>query len=71
MTAAPDTVNLAFLSSSTHTPLPMLRVMLPPFMVNLPYDAYTPPPWFAVLSVMLALSFMLKVPLPLTYTPPP
>ena len=45
------------------------------FMLNLPADAHTPPPsWFAVLPVMLAVSFMVKpslLSLLKTHTPPP
>ena len=51
---APDTVKVAF--SWTNTPLFLLPVMLPPLMVKVPTDAYTPPPFVAVLLLTLVAS---------------
>ena len=67
-----DTVKVA--RSPTHTPLPVLLLMLAlPFMLKVPLLlTYTPPPFVALLLLTLVASpFMLKVPLLLTYTPPP
>ena len=46
-------------------------LILPSFMLKVPDDTDTPPPFFAVFLLTLdAPPFMVKVP-PLTYTPPP